>query len=84
MPEQPKISLPLPPGYESTGVAIIAAILTPAMMLQRAAFVGEHGQEPTPAEREAIQNAILNEWVRMTRALHSRLEFPDDSTEPEA
>ncbi len=57
-------------------ILLIAAALTPAFVELRKNFVMQFGQEPSESQKQEMQNAVLNEWVRTTRALAGRLEQP--------
>ncbi len=66
------ISVLLPEGFESTSIATLAAILTPAVVQQRALFHGTHKRAPNRDELEALQNGVVQEWMRLTRHLNAR------------
>jgi hypothetical protein len=69
----------IPERFQPEVVAIVAAILTPAILDQRLRFIAETGREWDPAEREMRQNSVLNEWVRTNRALRDRMTFKPPS-----
>lgn len=73
-PPPPPPRLTVPPIYEPTAHAVLAALLTPMMFEQRASFLRQYDREPTDAEREPIVNAVVNEWARMTEVLRQRFE----------
>jgi hypothetical protein len=66
------VAVLLPEGFESTTIATLAALLTPAVVQQRALFVGMHKREPDAAELTLLQNAVVHEWIRLMRLLNDR------------
>ncbi len=71
MDPQPKFRVEIPPGQKDLFFGLVAAALTPALMEQRSSFIAENGREWTAEERAPCENSVMNEWIRMFRALRT-------------
>jgi hypothetical protein len=52
---------------------LVAAILTPGILDQRAAFIRKEGREPTQEEFAPARRAFLNEWLRTAKYLQEHV-----------